>query len=62
MFLWGGQQRKRKRERQGNSDAIDAMPDTLPESLWQVGMLVVVICISFSWFADFALWTLPDAA
>ena len=26
------------------------------------GRLVVVICISFSWFADYALWTLPDAA
>ena len=33
MFLWGGQQRKRNRGRQENSDAIDAMPESLPESL-----------------------------
>ena len=29
MFLWGGKQRKRNRERQGDSDAIDEMPESL---------------------------------
>ena len=33
MFLWDGLQRKRNRARQGNSDAMDAMPESLPESL-----------------------------
>ena len=32
MFLWGGKQRKRNQDRQENSDAIDAMPKSLPQS------------------------------